>query len=268
MELAVLNTKNENVGKKSLPTVFDEVVRTDIIKRAVQVSQKNARQPYGANPRAGKNYSATLSRRRRKYRGGYGKGISRVPRKIMMRRGTWMHMVAAIAPGTVGGRRAHAPLAEKIWGALINRKEKRKAIRSAMAATVDKELVVKHGHKVPAAYPFLIDKSFEELETTKQVNDALKNLNLTEELSRVKEKKIRAGKGTMRGRKYKKKVGPLLVVGGDCKLVKSAKNIPGVEVVSVENLNAQLLAPGTVPGRLTLYTTEAIEKLDKEKLFA
>ncbi|MCQ8904714.1 MAG: 50S ribosomal protein L4, partial [Methanothermobacter sp.] len=35
-----------------------------------------------------------------------------------------------------------------------------------------------------------------------------------------------------------------------------------VDVVTVENLNAELLAPGTHPGRLTVFTRSAIEKLD------
>ncbi|MFC1755641.1 50S ribosomal protein L4 [Thermoproteota archaeon] len=78
---------------------------------------------------------------------------------------------------------------------------------------------------------------------------------------------MRAGKGKLRGRKYKTKKGPLIVVSKECPLVKTADNIPGVEVVEVQNLNANLLAPGTDLGRLTLFTDTAIERLDKEKLF-
>ena len=40
-----------------------------------------------------------------------------------------------------------------------------------------------------------------------------------------------------------------------------ARNHAGVDVVVVENLNAELLAPGTHPGRLTVYTKSAVEKL-------
>ena len=39
------------------------------------------------------------------------------------------------------------------------------------------------------------------------------------------------------------------------------------EKVNVKNLNVELLAPGEVPGRLTLWTVSAIENLEKEKLF-
>ena len=78
---------------------------------------------------------------------------------------------------------------------------------------------------------------------------------------------MRAGKGKLRGRKYQRKTGPLLVVSKDCSLEKSACNIPGIDVVQINNINAELLAPGTHLGRLTLFTQAAIEKLGKEKLF-
>jgi len=87
---------------------------------------------------------------------------------------------------------------------------------------------------------------------------------LKEELERIKEKKVRAGKGKRRGRKYKRKVGPLIVISEDKGIVKAAKNLPGVDVCFVENLNVELLAPGGQPGRLTIWSNSAIEKL-KEK---
>ncbi|MBR9691209.1 50S ribosomal protein L4, partial [Candidatus Woesearchaeota archaeon] len=70
-----------------------------------------------------------------------------------------------------------------------------------------------------------------------------------------------------RGRKYKKKKGILFVVSKDCSLEKAARNIPGIDIAVVNSLNAKLLAPGAVPGRLTLFTEAAIDKLEKEKLF-
>ena len=48
----------------------------------------------------------------------------------------------------------------------------------------------------------------------------------------------------------------------------AAKNIPGVDVVEVKSLNAELLAPGAKPGRLTLWSSAAIEVMGKEKLFS
>jgi large subunit ribosomal protein L4e len=76
-------------------------------------------------------------------------------------------------------------------------------------------------------------------------------------------RKIRAGKGKRRGRKMKQAVGPLIVVVDNKGLAEAAGNIPGVDVVTVNGLNAEILAPGAHPGRLTLWTNGAIERLDK-----
>ena len=71
----------------------------------------------------------------------------------------------------------------------------------------------------------------------------------------------------MRGRKYKKKKNVLLIVSKKSELEKSARNIPGIDIVRVEKLNAELLAPGAVPGRMAIFTKGAITKLGKDKLF-
>lgn len=267
MELTIRSPANAEEGKKRLPAQFAEPVRPDLIKRAVEAIWSHERQPYSSDPRAGKKASAKLSRRRRDYRGGYGHGISRVPRKILSRNGTNMFWVAAFAPGTVKGRRAHPPVASKVWEQKINDKERRKAIRSALAATMTKTVVAARGHALPEHYPFIISNAFEALDKTQTVEDALTKLGLEHELVRASKKKVRPGKGKSRGRRYRTSTGPLIVVAGDCKLLRAAKNIAGIDVREVSTLNASVLAPGTVPGRLTLFTSNAIDKLTKERLF-
>ncbi|MFP4112680.1 MAG: 50S ribosomal protein L4 [Candidatus Woesearchaeota archaeon] len=267
MELKIYNTKKTETGKISLPKQFSEEVRPDLVKRAVLAIQSHKRQAYGADPEAGKKSAAELSRRRKKYRGSYGFGISRVPRKILSRRGTRMGWVGAFAPGTVGGRRAHPPKADKVWDEKINDTERRKAIRSAMSATLDKDVVVSRGHAVPDNYPFVIDNDFESLKKTKEVKDALLALGFDKELVRAEIKKVRAGKGKSRGRRYNKRKSVLLVVSEGSSLYESARNISGVDVVSVNDLNAELLAPGTDLGRATLFTKNAVEVLEKTGLF-
>jgi len=267
MELKVLNRENKEVGTQKLPKQFEEAIRPDLIKRAVEAIQNHRRQRYGATPEAGKKVAATLSNRRRKYKGRYGKGISRVPRKTMNRRGSQMFWVGAFAPGTVGGRRAHPAKSEHTFDQKINIKERRKAIRSALAASLNKKTVEERGHKAPANYPFILEDGIEKVSKTSELLKTLKTLGLENELKRGGKKKVRAGKGKMRGRKYKRSKGPLLVVSGKCEVFKSAKNIPGLDVVEVKRINSELLAPGTHPGRLTLYTKTAIQKIDKEKLF-
>ncbi len=268
MKIPLHNLQNQKTGEKELPSQFSEEYRPDLIKRAVLALQSKARQAYGASPQAGKRHSAELSRRRRKYRGSYGFGISRVTRKILTRRGTRFYWVGATSPNTRGGRRAHPPKAGKNWVQKINQKENRKAIRSALAASLNKGLVQERGHHLPENYPFILSSDLEKLAKTKEVEEALQKLNFQPELERTLVKKIRAGLGKLRGRKYQRKKGILIVVGEDCPLLKSAQNLPGLDIVKPNQLNAQLLAPGAQPGRITLYTENAINKLEKEKLFA
>jgi large subunit ribosomal protein L4e len=267
MKLDILDNLGKKAGEINLPAQFGEEVRPDLVRRAVLALQSNKRQAYGAMNRAGMRSSANLSKRRKKYRGMYGFGISRTPRKILSRRGTRMYWVGAISPNTIGGRRAHPPKAEKNLEIKINKKERKKAIRSAISATVISELVEGKGHILPESYPFVLDKKFENLNKTKEIIDTLKVYGLEKELTRVNKKKIRAGKGKSRGRKYKTKKGPLIVVSKKSSITKAADNIPGIEVIEIKNLNVGLLAPGEIPGRLTLWTAGALEKMEKEKLF-
>lgn len=267
MNIPLFNAEKKQEGSVELPVQFAEKVRADLIARAVITQQLNARQPYGTKPEAGTRVSAQVSRRRRQYRGSYGRGISRVPRKVLSRSGRQMFWVGAQAPGTVSGRRAHPPKADKIWEKKINTRELSKAMRSALAATLDSAAVSAHGHKLPQGYPFAVADSITAINKTKQLKDALVNLGFTDELKRTSVKKVRAGRGKSRGRKYDGKVGPLIVVDKNCPLVKSAANIPGVQIVTAEQLTAEMLAPGAIPGRLTLYTKSAIDKIKAERLF-
>ena len=136
-----------------------------------------------------------------------------------------------------------------------------------MAATVDKVLVQARGHKIPEDYPFILDSSLETKNKTKEVQTALQNLGFKTELERSLIKKVRAGLGKVRGRKYQRKKGLLIVVADDCPLLKSARNIAGVDVVLAKGLNAELLAPGAKPGRATLWTEKAIEIIKNDNLF-
>ncbi len=271
LKLRILDKEKKEIGEQELPEQFQEEVNSALALRAVKATQKRKRQKYGANKRAGLRASARISKRRRDYRGCYGHGISRVPRKILSRRGTRMYWVGARIPGTVGGRRAHPPKAEKKWAEKINDTERKKAIRTLLTAAMDKGVVKERGHKVPDNYPFILDKSVEEIKKTSQIKKLLIELGLEKELQRVNKTKIRAGKGKMRGRKLKVKKGPLIVVAGKCPLMKAARNIRGVEVVEAKRLSAEVLAPGIKSdiksARMTLFTQPAIEILAKEKLY-
>ena len=267
MKIPIVDKSGKETGKIQVPTQFNETYRPDLIKKAALAILANNRQAYGASPEAGKRHSAFLSKRRRKYRGTYGIGQSRTPRKVLNRNGTRFFYVGAVAPQTVGGRRAHPPKSTKIWTQKINTKENRKAIRSALSAAFNVEIVKEKGHIIPSNYPFVLAEEFKAVKKTSDLKDVLVKLGLEDELKRAQVRKVRAGKGKTRGRKYKTKVSILFVVTEPCDLAYAALNIPGCDIVLVQNLNAYLLAPGARAGRLTLFTEDAIKQLEEKQMF-
>ncbi|MCW4000394.1 MAG: 50S ribosomal protein L4 [Candidatus Bathyarchaeota archaeon] len=246
----IFDLQGKSNGKITLPEVFSTPLRPDVIKRAVLAIQSNRLQPQGRDPMAGKRTTAESR--------GTGSATARVPR---VKGGSGR---AAFAPSTVKGRQPHPPRAEKIIVKAIPKKEAKLALTSAIAATAEKDVVAARGHKIEEvlALPLVVDNAFEALTKAKDVEDAFASLGFTAELTRVRESRnVRAGKGKHRGRKMKQAVGPLIVVVEGKSLAKAASNLPGVEVTSVTNLNTEMLAPGTQPGRLTLWSSGAIEKL-------
>ncbi len=245
MKANVYDLNGQVIEEIDLPDVFKEEFRPDIIRKAVHAIQSHRRQPYGPNPLSGTNYAAE--------NWGPGHGYARVPRwKIGSR--------AVKVPQAVGGRRAHPPKPQKKWAEKINKKEMKKALRSALAATADAELVKARNHIFEGDLPKIVIDDFEKLTKTKDVIDVLKALGVYGDIERAKERKrVRAGKGKMRGRRYKMKKSVLIVTSDN--LLKAAKNLPGVDVVRAKNLNVELLAPGGLAGRLTVFTKSAIDYL-------
>lgn len=251
----VYDLEGNEVSKIELPKVFDYEVREDIIKRAYLSALTARIQPQGRDPMAGKRTTAESW--------GVGYGIARVPRVKGERHPKAAQ--AAFVTMAVGGRRAHAPRVEKVIHERINKKERRLAIRSAIAATAKKEWVLRRGHILPEklTLPIVVKSDIENIETTKQAKEFLMKMGLWSDVMRVyKRIKIRAGKGKMRGRRYKEGKSLLVVLSGKCKALKAFRNLPGVTVAYVNNLSVIHLAPGGVPGRLTLWSEEAIKRLE------
>lgn len=254
-------------GKKgaiNLGEVFSFPLREDLIKKAVLTSQTNRRQKYGANKLAGLRTSAHYHGASNVYPHAKmaGRGIARLPR--IHGEGPLLFM-AREAPQVVKGRKAHPPTPDKNFTKSMNKKEKKLALYSALSASINKELILKRGHKIEKLkeVPLVVEDKFTGLKKTKDVASVLNSLGLELELNRAKEKKIRAGKGKKRGRKYKKKKSALIVVSEKCNLQKAARNIQGIETSLVRNLDVEKLAPGNSPGRLTIFTKSAVELLNK-----
>ena len=66
----------------------------------------------------------------------------------------------------------------------------------------------------------------------------------------------------MRNRRRTSKLGPLIIYGKDQGLTKAFRNIPGVDLVSVNKMNLQKLAPGGHVGRFVIWTESAFERLN------
>ncbi len=266
MQVSVLDLSGKPIEEIELPKVFSEPIREDLILRAVLSSQTKRRQPYGTSPLAGKRTGAHFNGGRPGRTGAHrwamiGREMARLPR-IHGKTVPWLTFRARFAPQAVKGREAFPPLVEKVWEQKINDKERRKAIHSAIAATAIKELVAKRGHKVEKLkLPIVVDDKVQSISKTKELAEFLEKIGLEEELERIKEKKVRAGKGKSRGRKYKRKTGVLFVIAEDKGIGKAVRNLTGCNICKVENLSAEYLAPGASLGRLTIFTKSSIEKL-------
>ena len=248
----IFDLDGKAVGKLRVPKVFKTPLRPDVIKRAVVSIQSHRFQPQGRDPLAGKRRSFESL--------GAGHGMARVPRlKAGGRR-------AVFAVGVRGGRAAHPPVVGKKIAKKLPRKEMRFALRSALAATASEEIVASRGHLVEDVrdFPLVVEDDIQNLKKTSEVEETFLKLGVWPDVYRVKESiKERAGKGKRRGRRIKHAVGPLLVTAEEQSVAKAARNLPGVDVALVNNLNVELLAPGTHPGRFTVWTKSAFEKVDE-----
>jgi large subunit ribosomal protein L4e len=238
-----------------LPRVFDTPLRPDVAKRAVLAQQSHRIQPQGRDAMAGTRTTAISM--------GTGHGMARLPRVKGSRYSRAQQ--GAFAPSAVGGRLTHPPRSEKNIYKAINKKERRLAIRSAIAATANRSLVASRGHVVDGVpeLPLVVADEFQDVAKAREARQFFRNLGLWPDLERVKAaQKIRAGKGKMRGRKRRHGVGPLLVIHEDRGIRGAVRNFPGIDVVKVNELNSEVLAPGTVLGRLTVWVSSALKGLD------
>jgi large subunit ribosomal protein L4e len=255
-KISVLGMDGKVKESIDIPKVFSLVPRLDLIQRVVASIEAAQKQPQGRDPLAGKRTTAESW--------GTGNAVARIPR--VKGSGFPTARGATFAPRTVGGRLAHPPRSEKIITKKVNKKEKHIALLSAISATQQREFILNRGHILGEinVLPIVIDDKFQALRTTSQVLETLDKIGLSKEIERIKEKRtIRSGKGKTRGRKYRQPKGPLIIVKDNFGIYNAARNIAGVEVVNIDNLNCELLAPGTHPGRLTIWTQSAFNALNK-----
>ncbi len=239
--------------------IFESRIREDIVARVLET--KKRQQPHSPSPVGGKQHSAKglIVHARHVWRSGYGRGQSRVPRKIFSRKGSQFNWQAAEVPNARGGMRAHPPKITQFMNELkINKKELEIAFNSSVAATGSEKYILKKYstiEKLEKKAPFIVSSDITKLKT-KPLLVELKNILGNLYGVSIKEKSIRAGKGKMRGRKYKSNAGMIFVIGNDEKLKTGL-----FEVKKANELSVIDLANGGL-GRVTIYTEKAIKELE------
>jgi len=260
MKTNILDINGKKKSTIDLPICFSQTIREEIISKVLEV--KKSKQPYSPSPVAGKQHAAKgkLVHRRHVWRSGYGRGWSRVPRKIFSRRGSQFNFEAAEVPHAKGGMRAHPPKVDSMINTRkINKKELKVALMSAISATANKKRVAKKYSRLKEEnienLPLVVESKIVSLKAKELISSLKKILGKDLFKLALKKKSVRSGRGKLRGRKYKSNAGVLLVTGKDEKLKTNA-----FEVTNTKNLSVVDLAKGG-EGRLTIYTENAVKDL-------
>ncbi len=257
MKATIFDKSGKSKGMVELPKIISGDIRKDIISKIFESQKRET--PYGTMDFAGRFYSASgiLRRKRHAWKVTYGKGISRAPRKIMSRHGVSFQWVGASANYSRGGGRAHPHRPEENQFRKTNKKELRFALGSALSATFNLALLEKKYSSKIITPSIVVDDSVLKLKTKDFILFLEKVFGeVSQKL--LKTKKVRAGKGKSRGRRYKSNAGLLLVVSSNEKINRS-----GVEVVSAKDLKISNLAPSGQPGRLAVYSEKALKEIEE-----
>ena len=244
------------VGQVALPAVFRSPIRPDVVHVVHTGIAKNKRQPYAVSTRAGHQHSAESW--------GTGRAVSRIPRVS----GGGTHRAGQGAFGNMcrSGRMFAPTKVYRRWHVKISRNQRRFAVASALAASALPSLVSARGHRIAkvAEIPLVVASAVESLSKTKEAVALLARLAADSDVAHVKaSRKLRAGVGKLRNRRFTQRRGPLVIYNEDNGIVRAFRNIPGVELANVNALNLLQLAPGGHLGRFIIWTQGAFEKLDK-----
>merc|ERR1712151_994290 len=242
-------------GSATMPTVFSQPIRDDLVQFCHSNMALNRRQAHGVYWKAGHEHSAESW--------GTGRAVARIPRIS----GSGTHRSGQGAFGNMCRKgRLFAPL--KIWRKWqrkVNLNQKRNACASAVAAAACAPLVQARGHRIDPVPELPLVVNSLNSNSTKGLLASLNNLGANADMSRVrKSKRTRAGIGKMKNGRFTLRKGPLVIYGDENPLVKrTARNLPGVEVCNVNRINLLQLAPGGHLGRFIIFTKDAFESLDK-----
>ncbi len=249
--VTVLDLEGKEAGTVDLPSVFNFPVREDIINRTFVALQSHSRAPQGRDPMAGERTTAET------YNPPTGRGVARVPR-VKGQRYSRSGMAGGIA-SVVHGRRPFPSKSEKVIYKRINRKERRIATASAIAATSYSTLVTKRGHKFSGTLPIIVSDELETISKVKDFKQFMEKIGGAEELNRLQSRKRKQTSNL--AKVYKVPVGPLIVVSDSKGLKSYLKSFSGITVRGVKDVSVLDLAPGSIPGRLTIWSKKAVASI-------
>jgi large subunit ribosomal protein L4e len=256
--IKIFQIDGKESGTIQLPAVFDTPFRPDIIHKVYVSLMSHSFQKQGRYPAAGELVSAESRNT--------GLGIARIARA----RGEGFARAgqAAGVAGVRHGRVAHPPESWKNTYKKINIKEKQLGLCSAIAATARKDLIERRGHKVSkiSNFPLVVSNDIELISKTKDLNKALLALGLDEDLVRSSfSHKTRSGTARRRGRQARSGVSALIVVDNEENIGRISGSIFGIDVKQAKKISVLDLVPGSKPIRLTIFSENAIKRLNDMK---
>ncbi len=260
MKAQIFSINGSKADEVELPPVFSTPLRTDLLHKAYIHLESHQFQTQGRYKNAGMDVVAESNspptghhqaRVARMHGGGGGR----------QGQGGGVAMVR-------GGRQAHPPTTEKIVYKMLNKKENKLALCSAIAATASSSLIKSRGHKIGKldSFPIIVSDEIESISKSKDLAKFFDALNLTQDIDRLRSRlKRRSGKPLLRGRKTKIGKSILVVVKDSKNLSKACGTFLGVDVTPVNSLSVLDLAPGSQPIRLTVFSQSAMGELAKIK---
>ena len=151
------------------------------------------------------------------------------------------------------------------WHRKISTNQRRYAVSSALAASAVPALVMARGHTINNVpeMPLVLADTLNSVDTTKAARAILAACGAYDDVQKSADsRKVRAGSGKMRNRRYVQRRGPLVIYDVTEGIDRAFRNLPGVQLACVDNLNLLDLAPGGHMGRFCIWTKGAFEKLD------
>ena len=254
--VSVFSLTGDKAGETTLPAVMTAPLRPDIVQFVHTNMNKNKRQAYAVNIKAGKKVVASSW--------GTGRAVARIPR--VGGGGTSRSGQGAFGNMCRGGRMFAPTKTWRRWNRKINVTQKRYAVSSALAASAVPALVMARGHIIDDVpeIPLVVDTAVESTKKTSAAKDILSSVGALTDVEKAGDsKQIRSGKGKMRNRRYTLRRGPLIIYKANDGVEQAFRNLPGVELCCVDRLNLLQLAPGGHMGRFCVWSQAALDALDQ-----